>query len=41
MERSKEIMNQLRMHDPDVTKQLQALLFNDDPAKVAKWHKLF
>jgi len=37
MERSKEIMTQLRSYDPDVSKQLQSLFFNDDPAKIAKW----
>ena len=41
MEATQKIMTELRAFDPHVSKAIQTILFNDDPAKVAKWHNLF
>jgi len=34
-------MDQLKQFDPETSKELQKLFFNDRPEKVAKWQKLF
>lgn len=41
VEKSRAILEQLRAFDSEVSSGLRTLFFNDDPAKLAKWHKLF
>lgn len=36
-----KILDQLKKCDPQTVIRLQSLLFNDNPEKVKRWHKLF
>ncbi|CDW83079.1 UNKNOWN [Stylonychia lemnae] len=41
MEQTKIVMDQLKAFDPEISKGLQQLFFNDKQEKVQKWQKLF